>query len=1186
MAACSDQDAEEKVSDENCISQSQFEFFSPIKGSVRNASPTCLMSKNQDHDKKLNKETDAALAELPEDELQKLLEEAVTFNRPSSEDSYLLQKLKEEHAELCKDVNQHSSLKPDVSGGTRNRQPRSGLSGTASKTRGVCMNEFLSCNSCVWSTVSRVGDVVGRKRSGFSGRSREDYNVKGIVTTASKQRKSQSSLDLTAAKSDPFDMMRSSGKGKGGKGLRGERAKSLSDSPSEVQFLKDNSLHVTRTSDLPFKCISSSVDTTADKSYSLRKTDSSAVTNKRSVHIPSNQSDLSSLVLDGLSNHLDSTHLTIRNKTCDYSLLVDNQEKIEKVSDFVTCVNPSDFREEDLRNMNSCPEEFEMKEIRKSKSMEEQISEKSHFLKAFPLSSDSCYSRRKSDGDGDDIRPGEVEVDDNTAMPRKLLDYNAEFVEKNIDKKARPEASYQRPQFGGNIMNFGISSSCSVLDEGLYLSSPLGNKVDDKIQKKKKKGMLLGGSEENRILPNLDINGNNRSETSELFSPEAHLLKNDRVNRKSKRSRGNLDNQNVMLAKDIAGHRWEENIDSLLAYINSSDKKGKGTTNGNNALGHVASFTKPPISQELEKKREKVSSKENKNVQNCKNISNNKKNSKFNNMCVLSGGEEDEMSLNSDKHVQEENSQSEISKKCNSFGNSFNNCILGKIPKAKSLDSSSCVVVNCFEPVGKQETINTIVSKPDFTEYSSSSEPSFSQSGTSVFYKDFYSTTEVDHESMEETEFRVVVKKRHKKRHLPKKSLDSFRRHSHAGGAVHCYQNKSAQKTSCNELMLLNLPLSHRSQRGRQSTSSVPPSEHSSAENSDLDSVHSLPVCNSAPPPTSIHPHTTPSSSSSTPQTSYADITRMSMISSGVKLKPSNNPMNIKSNFGLEFGMECNLVEGDSYPNTDRQSDVIAEEMLKTSMGDGINNRKHLSNTYTYEHVPIINKTDLIIDINLLEVERNPYSTIPVTTALSFSVSSTKNSEVIVSSPVVCTEQNNSTCLIKNLESQELSKIKELSQTPAEQQTQNRFKRPPVIIMDNCIPEECVCDLTFGFEINEQLLRMSLGEDYAKVMTSLGSELHMSPDIYSAIPSSDNSTISTSPTTNTGFSGNIKSSYFDKFVTLSGHYIQWREPTVNIDTFNYSQIVQFFGWSWDKVLKDYERGLKKLVDMIHFVTQG
>ncbi|XP_022239403.1 uncharacterized protein LOC106457680 isoform X2 [Limulus polyphemus] len=533
------------------------------------------------------------------------------------------------------------------------------------------------------------------------------------------------------------------------------------------------------------------------------------------------------------------------------------------------------------------------------------------------------------------------------------------------------------------------------------------------------------------------------------------------------------------------------------------------------------------------------------------------------------------MSLNSDEHVQEQYGQNETSKKCSSLGNPFNNCVLEKIPKAKSLDGSSCVVVNCFEPVSKQETIKTIVSKPDFTNNSGSSEPSFSQSGASVFPKDFYSVTEVGHESMEETEFRVVVKKRHKKRHLPKKSLDSFRRHSHAGGTVHCYQNKSTQKTSCNELMLLNLPLSHRSQRGRQSTSSVPPSEHSSAENSDLDSVHSLPVCNSAPPPTSIHPHTTPSSSSSTPQTSYADITRMSMISSGVKLKPSNNPMNIKSNFGLEFGMECNLVEGEPYSNTDRQSDVITEEMLKTSFtGDSTNNRKNLSNTYTHEHVPIINKTDLIVDnLNLLEAERNPYSIIPVTATLSLSVNSTKNSEVIVSSEVEHTEQNNSVCLNKNLESQELSKVKEeLLETPTEQQTQNRFKRPPVIIMDNCIPEECVCDLTFGFEINEQLLRMSLGEDYAKVMTSLGSELHMSPEIYSAIPSSDSSIISTSPTTNTGFSENIKSSYFDKFVTLSGHYIQWREPTVNIDTFNYSQIVQFFGWSWDKVLKDYEQG--------------
>ncbi|XP_022245559.1 uncharacterized protein LOC106462552 [Limulus polyphemus] len=502
MAACCGQDAEERVSDENCTLHSQF-WLTPLNQiNVKNVSPTTVMSssnsKNQELSEKSKKETDAALAELPEDELQKLLEEAVTFNRPSSEDSYLLQKLKEEHAELCKDVNQHTTLKADVSGACRNRRSRNCVSRTSSKNRSACMSEFFSCDPGIWEDVAKQSETFVRKRTGMLGRSREDCIVKGLVTVGSKQLKSQSSVDLTATKSyDPFDMMWSSGKGRRSKGLRVERAKSLSDSPSEVKFLKDSSFPVNRTSDLSFEMISSSLDTKS-------KLDSSKNLDKKSVHIPSTQSDLSSPELGGLFNHLDS------------SALIENQEETEDITDLFTQVNSSVFRQE-LRNSNHT-QEFELKEIKKS--VEETVNEETPLLKSSLSSCDNHYTRCKNDDDADDSCSGRVEVDDNTAMPRKLLDSNVEPSEKNADRKIHLEASYGRPQIGGNIMNIGIRSSYSILDEGLYLSDQSVNKT----QKKKKKG----GSEESRILSSVDANGN-KSETTELFSSEAHHLKNDRM---------------------------------------------------------------------------------------------------------------------------------------------------------------------------------------------------------------------------------------------------------------------------------------------------------------------------------------------------------------------------------------------------------------------------------------------------------------------------------------------------------------------------------------------------------------------------------------------------------------------------------------------------------------------------------
>ncbi|XP_076344583.1 uncharacterized protein LOC143244215 isoform X2 [Tachypleus tridentatus] len=1139
MAACFGQDADESVSDENCALHSQFWITSFNQIIVKNVSPTTVMSstssssKNQEISEKSKKETDAALAELREDELQKLLEEAVTFNRPSSEDSYLLQKLKEEHAELCKDVNQHTALKTDVSGACRNRQSRNCVSRTSSKNKSVYMNNFFSCDSGIWENVTKTGETFVQKRTGISGQSREDF----IVMEGSKQLKSRSYLDLTDTKSyDPFDVTWSSGKGRRSKGVRVERAKSLSDAPSEVKFLKDSSFPVNRTSDLSCEMISSSLDAKS-------KLDASKNLDKKLFHIPSSQSDPSSPELGGLFNHHGS------------SVLIEKQEGTVGIVDLFTQVNSSMCRQE-LRN-SSQTQEFELKEIRKSV-------EEPQLFKSSLSSRDSHYTRCKSNDGAGDSCSGRVEVDNETAMPCKLLDCNVEPSEKNTDRKIQLEASYGRPQVGGNIINIGIRSSYSILDEGLYLSDQSINKSENKTQKKKKKGQWSDG----RIL-SIDTNGN-KSDASELFSSEAH---HDRVSRKTKRFRGNADNQNVMLAKDIAGHRWEENIDSLLAYINSSDKKSKGVTYGNNnTLGH-SSLSKSSVSQELEKKKDKVTSRDMKNVQNLKNITNVKKISKFNNACNFSRSEDDEHIRNEDLE------QSETSGKCNFFNNPFNNFVLERITKTKSLDcTSSGFDINCFD-YESQEKLKTSGPKPGVINNSSSSEPVFFHSSSSSgFTKDFYSFAEVSQEPLEETGFRVVVKKKHKK-YLPTKSLDGFRTHSHVGGANKYCPEKPTNHNSCSEFVLLNLPLSHRSQRGRQdssrrkSTSSVPPSEHSSAENSDLDSVHSLPVCSSAPLQTSIHLHNTPSSYSSTLQASYADITRMSVISSGEKVKSSNklsenDPNTIfclpppDKNFGLEFGIECNLVDDTFCSIKDNQSGGITDLVSKSSNQDPQVLLSSLSDTnfVTKSFKPLVGVENLSIPA----------------TPVSVPVCSTKTNKLLISNQVKPPEKRIYMPSKRNCAFQEFSKERDKLVGVT---TELDSECPPVVIMDNYAPGEHVCDLTFGFEVNEQLLRMSLGENYVRVVTSLGSHLQICPDIYSTEPNNDkcatSNCIGRFLTGNTNFSEDFQPCSYDGVITLSGRLVRWRESPVNVDTFNYDHIVQFFGMSWEKVLNDYNKGCSK-----------
>ncbi|XP_022239377.1 uncharacterized protein LOC106457666 isoform X3 [Limulus polyphemus] len=547
----------------------------------------CVMPKVQDCITKSKKENNEALAGLPEGELQKLLEEAVTFNRPSSEDSYLLQKLKAEHAELCKDVRQHStSLNPEVSSSSFDTFSQAGGSGEASKRRDVCVSKFFhDPNTC--RDIIRSVDLV-EQRTGFSGRNNEDYST---FVSGSKQHESKSSVDLTFMKTlDSCVMMQPLEKDKGNKDYRAKHTNSLSDSPSEASFHKDDTFQITRTNGLSFEIISSSLDPMNIRSNILKDQFSAIDLHKKSVYISSHLSDLVSHELLDFSKLIDSSYLGVKQKPCHQNSFTDTQQKMDTTTNLVSS---SEYMQ-DLKNSYNRPVDFEMKEMKKTKCMEEAINETS-MLKRFLSVCNNHYAGCKSDGDKEDIQFDKVKVNENTAVLPKVFDCDAENP---LSREVQSETVYVQPQ----IRNLRLRPLCSKLNEEMGFSP-------------------------------LELSGSSKTE---IFSTEARNLQNDRANRKGKRLRGNTDTQTILFAKDIAGHRWDEDIDSLLAFINSSDQKLEGVAvESINSLENVDSLPRSSVHQVRDRKKYKVSSKEGKNGPNCKPKTNYEKSSKDHRNCVF-----------------------------------------------------------------------------------------------------------------------------------------------------------------------------------------------------------------------------------------------------------------------------------------------------------------------------------------------------------------------------------------------------------------------------------------------------------------------------------------------------------------------------------------------------------------------
>ncbi|XP_067135214.1 uro-adherence factor A-like isoform X2 [Centruroides vittatus] len=889
MAACSEQEVDGKASESTLDRASLLNSkIDDTRGRDTDGNSRVLRVDDNEVEK-LNKSQD--LKNLSDVEFLNLLEEASTFNKPSNEASDLLQQLRNEIAEKdsCENVEKTESSHDGNCASLIYGQNRN-LKHAFTKGRDSCGMDILLPNTlnnekdinCI---IQRSLDSTGRNQSVFINKNKDNSIIKGINHSDRLGKtviQSQSLQDLANNKSDSVETIRNAGISRGMPNLqKSQRASSFTSDVSEhAALLQVSVLESVRTSLKDAKTSFGKFQQTSLSagSASLDKDGSHVNILKRNItsHALVNCATLN--VCEVLNSSPERTcnsqkvFSTSNESSCDSSY-----NKFKAVSSN-TNTDLHNLREFNEQSETVSPLELELKEIKvRNKSENDHVSEKMI---------ENMYHQRRSDNK---TYKDNTEVDVSVGFP----------------------LTYGHIRSQCNIMQSSIEAVCvdqdlSSITKGVH--SEVKNTPEEKMQKKKKKNVRQENSDGNtlqEILPSssfvrsfddtrqfcsMDINGNPKYHTGSKvpygitavlpgstfdcyssggnFHSENHSSKSDLALRKGKRNRNNIDNQKFIMAENIAGHRGEEDIDSLLEFINSSDHKAKTTkTNGTTSNQVCSSGGKHFMTSEVEKKKEKLPVKDRmKHYQSCNKKKSNHINSEeeeYQDKNEIQDSESDDkyIPICSDRPIKE--NSSEISEWNHDSDNFLN-------AEEKSVEVSLPVETESNEHLIVSETSVSISNQTIESKSSKISAENCEISG---------------HQKLEESEFRVVLKK-HRKRY-PLKKADSSRFYNGSSAANYNSGHQyfvTKQTSHKDDIMLLRgLPLSHHSQRSKQdcarrkSTSSVPPSEHSSADNSDLDSVHSLPVSGSVPPPTRPHPHTTPPSTSSTPQASYADIARMSI---------------------------------------------------------------------------------------------------------------------------------------------------------------------------------------------------------------------------------------------------------------------------------------------------------------------
>ncbi|XP_076367510.1 uncharacterized protein LOC143255558 isoform X2 [Tachypleus tridentatus] len=742
--------------------------------------------------------------------------------------------------------------------------------------------------------------------------------------------------------------------------------------------------------------------------------------------------------------------------------------------------------------------------------------------------------------------------------------------------------------------------------------SSIQPKKEEKVQKHKKKSFLPEGPEETRSFFQ-DINGN-PSFRSENFLTTFHPSKRDKISNcidsllpkqdktlsklKSKRSKLNTENNNVVLAESIAGYRGHEPVDSLVAYIT-----GNTDPVPNSDILHP----KPVFGcLDVEQKREKIVNKDYKNLTNNKDL-------------FVDSTKKKHLGVDENNHIDNEEHKQVLTDQCGNLLNiPYSNCAKELVTQDAHVVSSVSVEDQpCVKYSGNVEAeLNRVA----VTSFSSGLDTSGRQE-LSSFVKDFYSVTEGHSELIEDSDFHVVKKKRKKYRQT-KKFLSSFRRYNYVAGESR-ERDCNSDQTARNNSLTLNLPISQQGSDKPDHTcwkhaSSVPHSEHSSPENSDLDSVHSLPIHIS---PT-LNSTVVPSFSLSSSHASYAEIARLSSSNkSKLNSIPANKSMNsyllpevhsqkscklgpqVSENVGLElnFGVELSILNSTSvYPLTH-------SEQAQFSSNSNVSNLEKTSELKPNKIVDKVtsNATDNLFgkDKKREKIETTIIDGIPQIYSSSMTVKHTNLS----SGPVVLgfSENNdvtktkessnidgcslNKTMAIRKI----MKKVKKLDLNGRKQQFSEEMSHNlPVIIMDNCLPSGNVCGLTFGFEINELLVQMALdkatnqdgiikSEDTTVEKLSKAGDPSHNPleaqNLQKQVPvnsihSLPNHDISQSTYDEASSPGQVTiPSVPCKQDPISGPSPQWIEPQENPKCFNYDQIVSFFGLAWENVQKEYQK---------------
>lgn len=425
----------------------------------------------------------------------------------------------------------------------------------------------------------------------------------------------------------------------------------------------------------------------------------------------------------------------------------------------------------------------------------------------------------------------------------------------------------QQDQFSSHSGASLIKSNAVMVDEvDAAINLPLGNKFHSKeaillptlsFQERPKSDFFSARTfKEDSTLDfkgsngrsSLDVNGNPLSEANNRTGfYQCGRKESSEVTelnpRKTKRTKST---QKEMKAGDVRGNIGNLSIDELVEYITSADKKGKTTKN-------------------LLNDNKKTSLKNNKLC-----LPRIRKNEKENNKRNLPGVEFTDL---------------EVTEIVNSFETMSDSLNIDKPNTA-------------FDIACRSNKENRIVNETDLLAEAGDDSGDHIRSGSNTqcssccdieqseadigLYAELPKTSEIS--LAEEAGFHIVTKKQRRNRFSSKSNNGAYHNERVPDGVDRsdneCDLSHFGWHYNQKEIMLLaGLPLAHCSQRScidtrRKSTSSVPPSDHSSVDNSDLDSVHSLPVKS-----TTVRPVITKTSSSSscTPQASYADIAKMSM---------------------------------------------------------------------------------------------------------------------------------------------------------------------------------------------------------------------------------------------------------------------------------------------------------------------